>query len=150
MTEHVTEVLSKLKPHQETESGWTRGWRYCTYFWVVVRNVTYFWLVYLAFQRMNSTFEALVLAMLVLIYDRISDSWTLSARSTAEEGLLQRGLLLGLYKKFGDPEVQEAEEELGKLAKSFRKSDVPWFINVLGSFVVYVYVLWKLLSILVL
>jgi hypothetical protein len=81
---------------EEKESKLARIWRYFAYAWTVGRNILVLWLVYLAFGRMESVFQKLMLAGLVLILQSVSDSRTSILRSMIEEAYLHRKLFLGV------------------------------------------------------
>src|SRR5690242_9416601 len=83
----------------EKESGFARIWRYFAYAWTAGRSILVLWLVYLAFGRMESVFQKLILAGLVLILQSVSDSRTSILRSMIEEAYLHRQLFLGVHKR---------------------------------------------------
>src|ERR1041385_8021135 len=84
---------------EEKESAWARIWRYFAYLWTAGRNALILWLVYLAFGRMESVFQKLMLAGLVLILQSVSDSRISILRSMIDEAYLHRKLFLGVHKR---------------------------------------------------
>lgn len=141
-----TGILSALKVEKEKKSKW----RYLKYGWTVLKNLFYLWLVFLASGKMNSVFETLVLALLVLIFQSVGDTLTVFIRTFIEESHVNRSLFLGLYKKFDDPEITEGEEALKNIVKDYHKSDPIFYINSVGKVIVFVYVLAKVIEVLVL
>ena len=135
---------------REKESAWIRYWRYGTYAWTAGRNALTVWLVYLAFGRMESVFQKLMLAGLVLILQSVSDSRISILRSMIEEAYLHRKLFLGVHKRIDRNSVDSDERALDKLIKDYHKGDIAYFINILGNFVLYLYVIWKVFDTLVL
>jgi hypothetical protein len=145
--------MARAKELQKQEAEYPRLSRWSRYYkiaWTVVRNALYLWLIYLAFGRMQSIFETLVLAVLILVLQLVVSTVTMTARSFEEEAYFHRSLFLGLYKKFNDPEVQEGEEGLRGLQKEHHKQDVFLYINAFAIYVAYWYVLWKIIKALVL
>jgi hypothetical protein len=132
------------------ESAWKRFWRYAVYAWTIGRNALTVWLVYLAFGKMESIFQKLMLAGLVLILQSVSDSRTSILRSMIEEAYLHRKLFLGVHKRIDRNSVDSDERALDKLIKDYHKSDGFYFINIIANFVVYIYVIWKVFDVLVL
>jgi hypothetical protein len=141
-----TGIVSALKVGKEKKSKW----RFVKYGWEVLKNLFYFWLVFLAFGKMNSVFQTLVLALLVLIFQSVGNTLTVLIRTFIEEAHVNRSLFLGLYKKFDDPEVAEGEEALSNLVKDYHKSDPIFYINSAGNVIVFVYVLSKIIEVIVL
>jgi hypothetical protein len=135
---------------KEKESLVSKLWRYSVYAWTIARNVLVVWLVYLAFGRMESVFQRLVLAGLVLTLVSVGDSRISILRTTIEEAYLHRKLFLSLQKKLDRNSVDSDERELDKVIKDFRKGDFVYSINLIGTGVVYLYVIWKVFDILVL
>lgn len=125
-------------------------WRFLKYGWTVAKNLLYLWLVFLAFGKMASVFETLVLALLILIFQSVGNSLTMFIRTFVEEAHLVRSLFLGIYKKFNDPDAAEGEEGLKNIVKEYHKSDLIFYINSVGNGVAFVYVLWKVINALVL
>jgi hypothetical protein len=161
MTDEVSDVLrdeeddeedNEIDPdvlelvNEEKESGWARAWRYWRYAWTVIKNLIYIGFIYLAFERMTSVFETLVLALLILIYQAVANTFTFAIRTFAEEAHVNRGMLLGLYKKFKDPEAKEGERTLSEIVKEYHKSDAFFYINGVFSYLIYLFVLWKVIS----
>lgn len=142
--------ISEVLNFEEKESGMTRFWRYLAHVWTVGRNVLTVWLVYLAFGRMESVFQKLVLAGLILILQNVSDSRTSILRSMIEEAYLHRKLLLGLQKRLDRNSVERDERQVDKLVKDYHKEDTVYVINIVGNFAVYLYVLWKVFETLIL
>lgn len=137
-------------PVEEQDSAGHRVWRYLKYAWTVSKNLIYLGLVFLAFGKMGSVFETLVLALLILIFQSVGNTLTMFIRTFVEEAQVQRSLFLGLYKKFADPEVAEGEEGLRELIKQYHKTDAHFYINSAGNGIVFMYVLWKVIQVLVL
>ena len=135
---------------EEKESRWARGWRYWKYVWSVVQDIIFIGLVYLAFEKMSSAFQTLVLALLILVYQSVNTSFTMLIRTLIEEAHVQRGCFLGLYKKFNDPDAPESEKLLRDVIKKYHKGDVLWYIHSISIFIVYLFVLWKVVNVLVL
>ena len=135
---------------EEKESKFARIWRYFAYAWTAGRNILVFWLVYLAFGRMESVFQKLMLAGLVLILQSVSDSRTSILRSMIEEAYLHRKLFLGVHKRIDRNSVDSDERALDKVIKDYHKGDAVYFINIIGNFVLYLYVIWKVFDTLVL
>lgn len=125
-------------------------WRFLKYGWTVAKNLFYLWLVFLAFRKMASVFEILVLALLILIFQSVGNSLTMFIRTFVEEAHVMRSLFLGIYKKFNDPEAAEGEEALKSIIKEYHQSDPVFYINSVGNGIAFVYVLWKIVSVLVL
>jgi len=136
--------------YTEEESAPNPFWRYGAYIWTVGKNVLIVWLVYLAFGRMESVFQKLMLAGVVLILVAVSDSRVSIVRAMVDEAYLHRKLFLGIYKKLDRNSVESDEIELNKRIREYRKGDGFYVINLLGNCVVYLYVIWKVIQILVL
>ena len=145
-----TSEITRERQNEEKESGWSRGSRYFKYLLAVMKNVVGIWLIYLEFGKVNSTFEMLVLAGLVLILQSVSSSFTLLFRTNFEENFAHRALFVGIYKKLNGPDIEDAEENLRKMNEEYHKTDAYFYINSVGSFAIYLFVLWKLVNVLVL
>jgi hypothetical protein len=113
---------------REKESAFSKFWRYCSYAWTIGKNAFVIWLVHLAFGRMESVFQKLVI----------------------EEAYLHRKLLLRLQKAFDRNSVGSDEQELDKVIKDFHKADFVYSLNLIGTGIVYLYAIWKVFDTLVL
>jgi hypothetical protein len=147
--DEAVEAELQAESSEEKYPAAARVWRYCKYIWTALKHFIVLWLLYLAFGKMNTVFEKLVLALLVLILQSVGNSLTSILRSMIDEFYLHRELFLGLYKKFDHPGVEENEENLRKLVKDYKKGNTFYFINLIGNAVVYLYVLWKVFDTLV-
>jgi hypothetical protein len=141
-----TGVVSALQVDKDKPSKW----RFLKYGWTALKNLFYLWLVFLAFGKMSSAFETLVLSLLILIFQSVRNTLTIFIRTFIEEAHVTRSLFLGLYKKFDDPEIGEGEEALKNIVKDYHKSDPIFYINSVGNGLAFVYVLWKVIQVLVL
>jgi hypothetical protein len=135
---------------KEKRSLVSKLWRFCVYSWTIGRNGLVIWLVYLAFGKMESVFQKLVLAGLVLILVSVGDSRISILRTMIEEAYLHRSLFLSLQKKLDRNSTDSDERELDKLIKDFHKGDFVYSLNLAGAGITYLYVVWKVFSILAL
>jgi hypothetical protein len=136
--------------YKEQESTLDRYWRYGAYAWTVSKNILIFWLVYLAFGKLESVFEKLMLAGVVLILVTVTDSRVSIFRTMVGEAYLHRKLFIGIYKLLDRSSVESNELELNKRIREFRGEDGFYFASQIGSCAVYLYVIWKVIQILLL
>ncbi|HWG18205.1 MAG TPA: hypothetical protein VN678_10105 [Acidobacteriaceae bacterium] len=118
------------------------GWRIT---WAILTNLIYFALLLLAFDKAESAFEILALALLVLIYQAVNWSNTARARTDVEEALVQRRLTFAVLQKLGENTV-DAEELINDLELKFKRNNPIYYINLLGATIVYVFLLYKLIA----
>jgi len=148
----MDKAIARAKELEKQEAEYPRLSRWSRYYkivWTLVRNTLYIWLIYLAFGKMQSVFETLVLAVLIFILQLVVSTAMMAARRFDVESYLHRSLFLGLYKKFNDSEVQEGEEGLRALDKEYQKEDVFFYINAFAIGIAYLFVLWKIVNALV-
>jgi hypothetical protein len=84
----------------------------------------------------------------VLIYQAVNWNDALRARTDLEEGLVKRRFWLAILQKLGD-ETSEAVEEVDEIELKFRRSSPIYYINLAGSLIIYIVVVWKLIAALV-
>lgn len=106
--------------------------RFLKYSWTMAKNLFYLWLVFLAFGKMASVFETLVLALLILIFQSVGNSLTMFIRTFVEEAHIVRSLFLGIYKKFNDPDAAEGAEGLKASSRSTTNL-TQFFISILSE-----------------
>lgn len=135
---------------KEKESAFARIWRFIAYIWTAGKNILVLWLVYLAFGKMGSAFQKLMLAGVVLILQSVSDSRISILRCMIEEGHVHRTLFLGVHKRIDRNSVDSDARALDNLIKDYHKGDIVYFINIIGNFALYLYVIWKVFDTLVL
>jgi hypothetical protein len=138
-----------LSLKKETTSGWSKAWKGSIILWTISKNLFALAVIYLAFEKVNSAFETLVLAGLVLIFLNVNTSLTTLVRLHVEEALAQRKGIVGLYNltHAGSREMKGVEEGLNEQAKAFRDQDYKYFINIVGDALSYMYVLWKFVGV---
>ena len=138
-------VAPSIKPDKENKSKR----RFLTYGWTVAQNLFYLWLIFLAFGKMTSVFETLILALLILIYESVSSYTAIILRTFIEEAHIVRSLFLGIFKKFEDPAVAEGEEALHASVTRYHNRTPVFYINSVRNTIVYVYVVCKIIQVLV-
>jgi hypothetical protein len=132
----------------QDESRFSKLWRWWKITWAVIRNLLYIALVILAFGKASPDFENLVLCLLILILQSINWTHTTQIRLTVEEAFVNRRMLFTLQKAAGE-DTSEATEIVDEAEKNYDKSNPLYYINMVGATVVYLIVIWKLFTTLV-
>jgi hypothetical protein len=132
----------------EQRSSFSKVWFGCRVVWSIIINLVYLALLFLAFDKVQSVFETLVLCLLVLIYQAVNWGNILRSRTDAEEALVQRRFTFAILQKLGE-ETSEAIEEVSEAARRFGRSNPLYYINLTGALIIDVAVLWKLVVALV-
>jgi hypothetical protein len=133
---------------EQDRSGLSKVWLWWKITWAVIRNLLYIALVILAFGKASSDFENLVLCLLILILQSINWTHTTQIRLTVEEAFVNRRMLFTLQKAAGE-DTSEATEIVDEAEKNYDKSNPLYYINMVGATVVYLIVIWKLFTTLV-
>ena len=123
-------------------------WLGCRIASTLFKNLVYFAVVFLAFGKLQSVFETIALCLLILIYQAVNWNDAQRARTDFEEGLLQRRFSLAILKKLGE-ETGDTVEEVDEIELKFRQGNPIYYINLTGSLIVYLVVVWKLVVALV-
>ena len=118
------------------------GWRIV---WAILRNLISLFFLFLAFDKTESAFQIVVLCLLVLIYQAVNWNDTFRVRTDAEEALFQRRLSFAILQKLGE-ETGEAVEAIDELELKFRRNTPLYYINLAGALIIYLSVLWKLVT----
>ena len=139
-----------VAPSINPDKGIQSKKQFLTYGWTIAQNLFYLWLIYLAFGKMTSVFETLILALLILIYESVSSYAAIILRTFIEESHIVRSLFLVVFKKFEDPTVAEGEAGLNAIIAEYHSRTPVFYINSVRNTIVYVYVVCKIIQVLVL
>jgi hypothetical protein len=132
------------------EAGGSKAWKVVKVTWTAIRALIYVVLVLLTLEKMDGAFQIVVCSLLILILNEITAQFGISSRAFAEESFIHRSLFAGILKRLGDPESDEGLELLRGLAADYNRTTVHWYINSVASYIVYLIVLWKIISVVVL
>jgi hypothetical protein len=122
-----------------------RAWRWWKVIWAVLRNFLEIGLILLAFGKLSTAFENIVLCLLILIFQSLTMGGAIQLRVAIEEAFSNKRLLLKILRKAGE-EMEDLEAAIGEAEKNYVKLNKIYYINLGGSLVVYCIVLWKLFT----
>jgi hypothetical protein len=131
----------------ETES---KTWRAVKICWTVITAVIYIALALLVLARMENAFQTVVCGLLILIFQNVTGFHTLSSRMLTEEAFVHRTLFGAILKRLGDPDCEGGLAQLRRLAAKYERTTVHWYINSTAHYIVFLIVLWKIVSVVVL
>jgi hypothetical protein len=125
------------------ESTLSKIWFSWRIIWAILRNLIYLTLLFLAFDKMQTPFEVIVLSLLVLILQAVNWSGTERVRMDIEECLAQRRVSFSILQKLGE-DTSEAEDLINELEKKYRSNNPIYYINLSVATIVYLGILFKL------
>jgi hypothetical protein len=121
------------------------AWRWWKIVWTVSKNLFYIFVILVAFGKVSSAFENVVVCFLVLIYESVNWASTIQVRLAIEESFSNKQSLFAALKKVGE-ETDEAEMTIGESEKEYLKQNTLYYINLGGALIIYFIVLWKLFT----
>jgi hypothetical protein len=122
-----------------------RAWGWWKVVWAVLRNLIYIGVILLAFEKLSTAFENIVLCFLVLILQSLTLGGSTQLRLAIEEVFSNKRLLLKILSKAGE-EMEDLEAAIGEAEKNYVKQNKIYYVNLGGSLVVYFIVLWKVFT----
>jgi hypothetical protein len=134
----------------EFETGESKTWRAVKICWTVIMALIYIVLAFLVLARMEGAFQTVVCCLLLLIFQSVVNTHTTSIRMLTEEAFVHRTLFGGILKRLGDPDCDEGFKQLRGLAAKYDRTTVHWYINSTAYYIVFLIVLWKIISVVVL
>ncbi len=129
----------------DDESGPSKFWLWWKIIWAVTKNLVYLALLFLAFDKVQTPFEVMVLSLLVLIYQAVNWSNTARVRLGIEEGLVQRRLSFSILEKLGE-DTTEAKSLIADLEKEYLASNPIFYVNLSFASLIYLCILIKLVT----
>jgi hypothetical protein len=131
----------------------SKAWYWWKIIWTVIRNILYLLLILLAFDKASSAFENVVFCLLILILQSITWAHTTQMRFSIEEAFSnKRALFLLLRRDAGEmvnEEVEEGEKLVDEAHNKYQEQTPLYYINAVGSGIVYLLVLWKVFETLI-
>ncbi len=87
----------------------------------------------------------MVLCLLLLMFQAVNWSHTAQIRLTVEEAFSTKRLLLMILRKAGE-ETEEGEATINELESKYVKLTPLYYINLAGASVMYLIIVWKLIT----
>jgi hypothetical protein len=130
----------------------SEAWYWWRIIWALARNIIYILLVLTAFDKVSTTFENIVLCLLLLILQSVTWAHTTQTRLLIEEAFSNKRVFFLLLKRDAEKmmleDVEEAEEQVNEATKKYKDETSFFYINAVGALIVYLFVLWKIFAIL--
>lgn len=146
-TEEQEQVQDATCRSDEDES---KAWRAVKICWTIIKSVIYIALVLFALGKMDGAFQVVVCSLLILILQSVNNANTVTNRMFVEESFVHRTLFGGILKRVGDPDCEEGFKQLRQRAAEYERTTVHWYINSAATYIVFLIVLWKIVSVVVL
>ena len=127
----------------DEERGPSKIWFWWKIIWALIKNLIFLALLFLAFDKMQTPFEVVVLSLLLLILQAVDWSNTARMRLDVEEALVQRRISYSILEKLGE-DTSEAESVIGGFEKEYLSSNPIYYINLSFAALVYIWILFKL------
>jgi hypothetical protein len=127
----------------DDESSPSKIWFVWRIIWTIIRNLIYLALLFLAFDKMQTPFEVVVVSLLVLILQAVNWSNTARVRLDIEEALVQRRISFSILEKLGE-DTSESEGVIGDLETTYLRSNPIYYINLSFATLIYIWILFKL------
>jgi hypothetical protein len=118
------------------------------YAWLVVRNLLVIGIALSVFNKVSSPFEVIVVALLVLLMTDVAAHFDSAAKRRTEELLALSQEFRTLGEALGTPVA--SEEDLREWLGQVQEGKIRSYINLAGTFVIWVIALWNLLKVTVL
>ena len=119
-------------------------WKWWRIVWAVLRNLIYISVILTGFNYASSHFETLVFCLLVLIFQAVNWTHTTQVRFAVEAEFRARRLLLDMLENRGNHE--RVSEDLTNGIETYQKQTSLYYINSVGASLIYLIVVWKVIS----
>ena len=113
--------------------------------WACLRNLIFIGLILMAFGRLNSPFENVVLCVLLFILQSVNWAFTQKVRMDVDEVLINRRLSFAILKKLGE-DTTDVENALAEAELKYRRGNVIYYINLVAATVIYLGLVLKIFA----
>jgi hypothetical protein len=114
--------------------------------WWVLLNLVALAIALAAYRVTRSEFEVVVISGLTLIYASVEVSFALLGRAMAEGNHTRALQFVKTAELLNDPAVEDYRDGLKEQAEELRKTHVTYWINVVGTLIMSLLAIWRLVG----